>query len=417
MLTAFSLWSARTVTFDYNLLNLQARGTESVTWERTISATHGRSSYSALATAASVADLHAKREAFERLPSVASVDTALLLVPDDQAAKRRIFRDVAPLIARLRVGAPAPLDVDRAIGALAALRRRVDIALTEAGADAPPELRALDADLADLLRVMASTEARRVASTLARYQARLVADFTDMLRFLQRNASPRPVTFAGVPPDVRRKFISDSGQFLLQIHPKVDVWDRAGATQFVHDLRSVDREVTGTPVITYESIRRMEAAYRHGAAYALIVVGLISTLMLGRLRDAALALTPLALGTLWAMGLMPVFGLTLNLANVWAVPLIIGASAEYGLNVITRAREARAHGGPLFARSTLLAVAFNGLSTITGFGTLMVAHHRGMWSLGLLLTLGSVTSLIASLVVLPVLIRLVDLRRPAASAV
>ncbi|TMQ21463.1 MAG: hypothetical protein E6K82_15540 [Candidatus Rokuibacteriota bacterium] len=117
------------------------------------------------------------------------------------------------------------------------------------------------------------------------------------------------------------------------------------------------------------------------------------------------------------MGLMPVFGLTLNLANVWAVPLIVGASAEYGLNVITRAREARAHGGPLFARSTLLAVAFNGLSTITGFGPLMVAHHRGMWSLGLLLTLGSVTSLIASLVVLPVLIRLVDLRRPAASAV
>jgi hypothetical protein len=61
-----------------------------------------------------------------------------------------------------------------------------------------------------------------------------------------------------------------------------------------------------------------------------------------------------------------------------------------------------------FARSTIMAVAFNGLSTITGFGTLMVAHHRGMWSLGLLLTLGSVTSLIASLVVLPVLVHLVD---------
>ena len=37
-----------------------------------------------------------------------------------------------------------------------------------------------------------------------------------------------------------------------------------------------------------------------------------------------------------------------------------------------------------------------------------VAHHRGMWSLGLLLTLGSVTSLVASIVVLPVLMRLLD---------
>ena len=133
-------------------------------------------------------------------------------------------------------------------------------------------------------------------------------------------------------------------------------------------------------------------------------------------RETALALTPLVLGLLWAIGLMPVFGLKLNLANVWGVPLIIGASAEYGLNVITRAMDARAHGGPRFARSTLLAVAFNGLSTITGFGTLMVAHHRGMWSLGLLLTLGSVTSLVASLVVLPVLVGLVPRTRQRGEA-
>ena len=78
------------------------------------------------------------------------------------------------------------------------------------------------------------------------------------------------------------------------------------------------------------------------------------------------------------------------------------------MNVITRAMEARARGGPRFARSTILAVGFNGLSTITGFATLMLAHHRGMWSLGLLLTLGSVTSLVASIVVLPVLVRLSD---------
>ncbi len=408
ILTAFSLWSARMVAFDYNVLNLQARGTESVVWERTIIETHGRSSYSALATATSLVELKAKREAFERLPSVASVDTALLFIPNDQTTKAKIVRDVAPLIAPLRMSAPAPIDVDRITGALETLRRRVEIAVTEAGADAPPDLRALRTGLADLLRVLASADAGRVASALAPYQASLVRDFSDTLHFLQRNVNPRPVTFADVPPAIRRKFISDTGQFLLQIHPKVDIWDRAGATQFVSDVRSVDAEVTGTPVISYESIRRMEAAYRQGAVYAFIVVGLITALMIRRLRETALALTPLALGTLWAIGLMPVFGLRLNLANVWGVPLIIGASAEYGLNVITRAMEARAHGGPRFARSTIMAVAFNGLSTITGFGTLMVAHHRGMWSLGLLLTLGSVTSLIASLVVLPVLVRLVD---------
>jgi len=413
LVTAFSLWSAPTVEFDYNLLNLQARSTESVNWEREIIATHGRSSYSALATAGSLAELHTKREAFARLPSVAGVDTALLFIPEDQAAKIKVLRDVAPLIAPLRVGVAAPLDVDRLRGALEALRRRINIMVTEAGTDAPGGLRVLGAGLADLVSVLRSAD---TALALARYQASLVGDFTDALHLLQRNVNPQPVTFAGVPPGVRRKFISDSGQFLLQIHPAVDIWDRAGALEFVNALRSVDADVTGTPVITFESIRRMEAAYTWGAVYALVVVGLITLFVIRRLRETALALTPLVLGLLWAIGLMPVFGLKLNLANVWGVPLIIGASAEYGLNVITRAMDARAHGGPRFPRSTLLAVAFNGLSTITGFGTLIVAHHRGMWSLGLLLTLGSVTSLVASLVVLPVLVGLVPRTRQRGEA-
>jgi len=408
-LTAFSLWSARMVGFDYNLLNLQARGTESVVWERQIMDTHGRSSYSALSTAGSLAELEQKRDAFERLPSVASVDTALLFIPDEQVAKAKIIRDVWPLIAPLRIGPTPPVVVSRVTRALEALRQRVDVAVTEAVGDgASLELRTLRSGLVDLLRAVRSADPARTEAGLTRYQTDLGRDFTDKVHFLQRNVDPRLVTFADIPAGVRRKFVSDLGRLLLHIHPKVDVWDREGGVQFVNELRSVDADVTGTPIIAYESIHRMEDAYRRGGVYAFVVVGLISAFMIRQLRETAFALVPLVLGTLWAIGLMPLFGLKLNLANVWGVPLIIGASAEYGLNVITRAMEARARGGPRFARSTILAVGFNGLSTITGFATLMLAHHRGMWSLGLLLTLGSVTSLVASIVVLPVLVRLFD---------
>jgi len=54
----------------------------------------------------------------------------------------------------------------------------------------------------------------------------------------------------------------------------------------------------------------------------------------------------------------------------------------------------------------MMAVTLNGLTTISGFGCLLIAHHRGIWSLGLLLTIGSATSLAASLIVLPALIYL-----------
>jgi hypothetical protein len=56
-------------------------------------------------------------------------------------------------------------------------------------------------------------------------------------------------------------------------------------------------------------------------------------------------------------------------------------------------------------------VLVNGLTTVVGFGSLMLAHHRGIFGLGLLLTLGTAASLIAAMIVLPVLLRL--LHRPA----
>ncbi len=53
-----------------------------------------------------------------------------------------------------------------------------------------------------------------------------------------------------------------------------------------------------------------------------------------------------------------------------------------------------------------MGVMLNGITTMVGFGSLMIASHQGIFSLGLLLTLGSLCGLVASLVVLPVLLQL-----------
>lgn len=412
ILTGFSLWSAGAVGFDYNLLHLQARGTESVIWERRIIETQTRSSFSALASARSLAELRRKQEAFVGLSTVAGVDSAILFIPPEQPAKQEILQHLAPLVTRLHVGVVPPIDLGRLRAALDALKRRIELIVTEAGAEAPSDdLGAIRDTIADLRRALRHADPLSAEPALNLYQARLVNDFGEKLRFLQHHVGARAVTLADVPTELRRKFVSDDGTFLLQIHPKVNVWDRDSGERFVAELRSVDPEVTGAPIVAYESVRLMEQAYRQGTLYAFALVFLISACVMRRLRAALLALTPLVLGTLWAVGLFYAFHLKLNLANVWGVPLIIGASAEYGLNVVVRVMEAQSHGGPLLARSTIMAVLLNGLTTISGFGSLLVAHHRGIWSLGLLLTIGSGTSLVASLVVLPVLIRLLEKTR------
>jgi len=413
--TVLSIRALPSVGFDYNLLNLQAKGTESVVWERRILATTGRSGFNGLASASTLEELRRKQQAFERLPSVSEVDSVLRLIPEDQPEKIAIIQSFASMLLPVRIGRSSPVDIDRLREALANIKRRLDVVAAEAGKKLPPEIAALRQKTGAVLQRITTADRDTAEPALTYLQSQLYRDFVSKFYSVQRNLSPTLVTIADVPAELRRKFVGNNGDFLLQIHPKVDIWEREGAQQFVSELRSVDPDVTGAPVITYEATRLMERGYRQGTVYALILVGGLTLLMLRRLRESALALLPLALGLVWTIGLMSLFDLKFNLANVWGLPLIIGISAEFGLNVVMRYMEGRAHGGPLIARSTVMGVVLNGVTTMVGFGSLLIAAHRGIHGLGLLLTIGSACGLVASLVVLPVILRLLTREAPLAA--
>jgi predicted RND superfamily exporter protein len=303
------------------------------------------------------------------------------------------------------------VDLGRLLPALDTLHRRFEMAAREAPeGDVKAKLRVVVDDVGRLIRKIRQTDVQVSEPALTHLQNQLYRDFVKSFQRLQDNLVPRQIGLADVPKELRAKFVSDTGRFLLQIHPAVDIWDRDGARRFVSDLRATDPDVTGTPIITFEALRLMERAYQQGTIYAIVLVTLATALTLRRLRETVLALLPLGLGLMWAFGLMYFFGLQFNMGNVFGLPLILGAAAEYGLNIVMRFREGRDHGGPLIARSTIMAVLVNGLTTVSGFGSLMIADHRGIFGLGLLLTLGTATSLIAALVVLPVLLKALPAR-------
>ena len=114
---------------------------------------------------------------------------------------------------------------------------------------------------------------------------------------------------------------------------------------------------------------------------------------------------------------MALFQLDFTMGNIFGLPLILGVAVEYGLNVVIRYREGWHDASvPLIGRSTIMGVFVNGLSNIAGVGSLMLADHRGIFGLGLLITLGTAASLVAALIVLPVLLQLIRPRPSRAPA-
>ena len=402
------------VSFDYNLLNLQARGTESVDWEHRIIENSQRSSWNALATASTPEATRAKAQAFAALPSVDRVESIATLVPEKQDERISALGALRPLIADLPQpdATPQPVEIDRLLTTLDKLRLKIR---DESDDDSPSveasRLRETRAHLQAVRETLTDLLAAEAESRLAGFQRDLFEDFAATWSLLRNNLAPAgPITLEDVPASLRERFVSrDGGRFLLQIYPEEDIWEREPLTTFITELRRVDPDVTGSPVIGYESIGAMKDGYIEAAWYALLAILIFTYAALRRVGDALLAVLPLGLGMVWTAGLMWLGGVQFNLANMVAAPLIIGIGVENGIHLVHRCRQGTAEGfrspaASLIAGSTGQAVVLFSLTTMVGFGSLMVASYYGIFSIGLLLSLAVGSVLVASIVVLPLLL-------------
>jgi hypothetical protein len=86
------------------------------------------------------------------------------------------------------------------------------------------------------------------------------------------------------------------------------------------------------------------------------------------------------------------------------LPLVIGIGVTNGIHILNRYAEEQTPS--ILARSTGKAVLVSGLTAIAGFGSLMLAKHQGIKSLGYVMSIGLATCMLAGLTFLPALLSL-----------
>ena len=83
------------------------------------------------------------------------------------------------------------------------------------------------------------------------------------LQAIASASNPDPITADDLPKELRARFVSPDGKWLLQIFPKDQIWDMEPLERFVNDVRSVDPEATGTPLQNYEAARQIKQRLRN----------------------------------------------------------------------------------------------------------------------------------------------------------
>jgi hypothetical protein len=325
------------------------------------------------------------------LDVVAKTRTLADFVPEAQAEKLEAVEEMslflAPLLSTVPGSAPAPARLARAIE---------DFRGRTAGFVDGPEatataLRRLRAALAAL-----GPEAGTVTELNRRLTQHLRPLFDDLGRALEARA----ISLDDLPRTIRRHWVGQDGRHRVQVYPRDDLGESMAMRRFANEVLAVAPGATGTAIIVSEASGIVVAAFLQATTLALVAIAGLLLGLYRRTAFVALTLAPLLLAALLTLAASALLGLDFNFANVIVLPLLLGLGVASSVHLVERRRQV-ASAAELMRTTTPRAVMFSTLTTLASFGSLAITAHRGMSSMGQLLTVAIVSTLICTLVVLP----------------
>lgn len=414
VVTAIATYNALTVRFDHNLLHLQSKEIESVQYERRLVKSSSRSTIFAVVMCDSVEEARAKKEALLKLPTVADVVGVPDFVPVRQADKAALIADIQKGLAGLdfKTDALPHVDLDAYLHELNALRDKMRMYAKFAELARETEASAIFGRLIPPMDYIINTVHTMPASDakerLTSYQNQLLPELQKQIDWLRRHRTDAPITVDDIPPSLRTRYVGRTGKLLIEVFPKEDIWEREPLHRFVDEVTSVAAQATGAPIQLFHYVNLLKISYQKAALYALAAVLVMIFLHFRSVLATLLTLVPLLIGCVWTLGWMRVHALQFNPANIIALPLTVGIGIAFGVYLVDRFRETGTAGS--FSSSTGRSILVSALTTMFGFGTLMLAGHRGIASLGELMTGAIGFCLLSALVVMPPLLEFCRLK-------
>jgi len=394
---------AKDVRFDFDPMNLRDPSTPSMQTYLDVVAEEDRPSLAITALVDSREQSEALIEQLEALPLVRDVESIFAFIPREIEDKLDLINAaVFYLLPALEVGLDVkPQTVED--------RRTITVDLMErllgmAEKQGDTELGLSAQRLANALKPIVVKP-----DSLIEFEQRIVSALPSRLAIMKTSLEPDEVTLETLPKEIVDDYVSAAGQYRLRILPEEDVRDPEALDRFVEAVQAVIPQATGSPVVIKEAGDAVVEAFLMATAIALVVISLILIIALRSVRDIALVFIPLVLATVLTGATSVLIGVPFNFANVIVLPLLFGLSVDFGIHLVLREREARAAGtAGVLSSTTPRAVFCSAVTTIGSFGSISLSAHVGTASMGILLTVALVHTLICGLIVLPAIMALLS---------
>ena len=392
------------VYFDYNPLNLYDPASESITTLKELFTNKLAPPWTISVLTGGKKEAADLTDKVGRLKEVRAAISVADFVPEDQEEKLGILSNIALFMSVPEQLSVKNLTYDVKMSALNSLEAKLDKIVKGHPGQSAKHM----ADMLDSLR-----QFKRYAlipgkgeAAFSGLQESLLAGLPPLLKQLDNMLHPSPVTEADLPRDLVREYVSPQGHYRVQVLPREDITNIGALTRFVTAVESVAPNAVDTPVTVYETGKAVASSFRLAALLAFAAVIIVLFFTLRSLFVASLILIPLFFAILLAAATSVIFDLPLNYANVIVLPLLLGVGVHSGIMFMIRYMTEPPADGNMLTTSTGRAVLYSNLTMIISSSTLAFSAHRGIASMGILLTVCFAFVLLSVLVVFPALLKL-----------
>ncbi len=405
--------------FDYNLLNMNDPNAESVkTFQELLD--NADDSPSHLVTLAnSKQTVLRMAQQLKALPEVDKVVTLFDLIPEKQEEKLFLIEDMAltmgPIMHTDSLNKTDTLSVENLQKTIQKLNDTLNHFIAEQpGHTVTATAQKLVTSLSTLSTRLStqSIDQKQDSQQLINHTSHdLLHLLPNSLQRLNTAFNAQLFTQEDIPKSLRAHWKGQEQIYRIIIYPAENIGNNEKLKQFIRSVQKIAPDVTGVPVISLEAGEAVVAAFIHAFILALIGVTLALFVLLKDIKATLLVLTPLLLAALFTGACMVFLGIPFNFANIIALPLLLGIGIDCSAHMVHRSRNADTAQENLLQTSTTRAILYSALTTLAGFGSLTFSTHQGTASMGLLLTIGVLLTLICVLVILPALLHTASLTK------
>ncbi len=223
-----------------------------------------------------------------------------------------------------------------------------------------------------------------------------------------------PVTTDILPSGIKDRLAEKDGRigFLISIRPAnhLDEWNGHDLIRFADAVRTVQLKdgetvtTSGASVIFADIVGSIERDGPLVTGVAAIGLVIMVVLLVGFNRRSAAVLVGTAAGSLLMVAICALLGLRVNFLDFVALPITLGLGIDYAINVAHRHDHEDVPDPLTTLRTSGSAVFVCSLTTIIGYGSLLVSDNLAIRGFGTASLIGEIACVFTALVLVPAIL-------------